>query len=399
MNKKWLDTIDSKDLGGWTKVVEVLYHDFKRFNLKPEHVLFIIDILSNNEGYRIYDEKMTNHGCTRTLNRFRKDLRALKYMTWDVYVKKDEDGKYKSSGFLYNLDGLLDAIIQNKPHQYPKDKPVLPKDKPVLENARNVQLLKNNISKEEYNIKNNKETESLNRTTSGTESILDSDALDTAGFIYIAPQSEKEDFMDKYSSIKILARFHHYMKQFIKSGHFYNKDNALATIEANMEMWSKHYDDIKFMPYIWKMFSGWRELQVAPSTFEKYFGWEKLESNLYELKDMELREMQKVLSQDVELLERYAEEYKLPFNKVEVRSFTDIQFKVDERDAFNGYDYEKQRMDMVRKLYDIWMKETNEKEVLDKKSDKITIFDKDIRDAMNEEEYATYLLKQIEEDV
>ena len=223
-------------------------------------------------------------------------------------------------------------------------------------------------------------------------SALDLNKPEPAFILSKQPALEKEDFMDRYSSAKILLRWHQNMKQFIKPGLMYSKKNALATIEANLQQWSENWDNIKFMPNVWRMLPDWRNLTVAPSTFETFHGFDRLKSNLFDFKEEELRERQCILSSDTELLLAYARENDLPFDEVQVRSRTDIQFLKNKKDAFNGFDFEKQRKDLINRLWDIYVKDIEYKE---EKKEVSIMADTKFIESMSDDEYGEYLLESI----
>jgi len=152
MNNKWKETVYDVVLGGWVTIPNYLAHNFKALGLNAEMTMFIIDILTNSEDFYLHDEYMSIHGESRTLRRFRAELKKLGYMEWTSYSRKSSNGTYKHTGFRYNLDGLLNKI---------KEKVALAKNgQPSAQNgqpnavkciATKESISKESISKESFN--------------------------------------------------------------------------------------------------------------------------------------------------------------------------------------------------------------------------------------------------------
>lgn len=375
----------------YASIGEFIWKD-SNLNKNDIRVLLFINNCCRDKGYTwIGQETIANE-----LQISRKQVNRI--------VKKLEDSKYirtkaiKQSNNKYNNI----TVLTYSPYLKNQYKTSLDNIKPVricpAGRVENVQQAGSKMSLEEESLKRkiNKRIDAFDRTTSGTEG-FDSDksipsalnnTVPAVSFINDTALNE-EEYMDRFSSSKILLRWHKTMKQFISTGRMYNKEKALATIEANLQQWAENYDNIKYMPNVWKMLPDWRDLTVAPGTFEKYHGFDRLKSNLYDFKDSELRERQRVLSLDINLLLAYASENNLPFDEVVVLTPTDIQFKKDGEYVFK--EYEKQRTDMINKLWDIYVKETEYEE--EKK--KVRVINETEKNTMNDDEYGEYLLKSI----
>ncbi len=382
----------------YASIGEFIWKD-SNLNKNDIRVLLFINNCCRDKGYTwIGQETIANE-----LQISRKQVNRI--------VKKLEDSKYirtkaiKQSNNKYNNI----TVLTYSPYLKNQYKTSLDNIKPVricpAGRVENVQQAGSKMSLEEESLKRkiNKRIDAFDRTTSGTEGFDSDESIPSAlnntvpavSFINDTALNE-EEYMDRFSSSKILLRWHKTMKQFISTGRMYNKEKALATIEANLQQWAENYDNIKYMPNVWRMLPDWKNLTVAPGTFEKYHGFDRLKSNLFDFKDAELRERQRVLSADTELLLAYAREKNLPFNEVKVCSATDIQFLKDGEEAFIGYDWEKQRRDMIDRLWDIYINDVDYKEDSNEKG--IT-FDTKIREAMSDDEYAEYLFKTLEEDI
>lgn len=110
MNKIWKNELtELKTMKGWTMIPSMLYENFKKLGLTTELVVFIVAIISHDEGYTFYDCNMTDHGCSRTLKRYRLQLKKMGYLKYSSYTKVTAEG-IRSSGFQYDLSGLLEAI-------------------------------------------------------------------------------------------------------------------------------------------------------------------------------------------------------------------------------------------------------------------------------------------------
>lgn len=165
MNNKWksLMLIKGKNkLGGWTALPSVLWTHKDELGISNHHIVFLLEILSHDEGYIMYDCN-SSVGSSKSLHRYREQLKEKGYITFPTsHVVQTEDGP-KQSGFVYNLDGLLEKLVflvSNVGQSVPEDDQFVPEDDQfVPATGQDVRLLRNH-TKESYirNSSNQKHT-------------------------------------------------------------------------------------------------------------------------------------------------------------------------------------------------------------------------------------------------
>lgn len=168
MNKEWKEEmLIIKSLPSWTIVPHIMVEKKKELCLSNDHILFIQEILHHDEGYVMYDEDMQHIASLKTLREYRKYLQNKGYLSFPTRYNKQTDNGFKSSGFVYKLDGLLKKLqlfysSEKVEKVDSKVGPTFRKVEKVIEKDANDLLLRNLPKKSSIRNINNSDQSTIN---------------------------------------------------------------------------------------------------------------------------------------------------------------------------------------------------------------------------------------------
>lgn len=297
MNNKWKSMMmikETNQLGGWTALPSVLWTHKKELGLSNDHIVFLLEILSHDEGYIIYDTLMSS--ATRSsLYRYRKYLKEKGYLDYPETFTKTINGKCSQTGFKYNLDGLLQKLVflvenqyqsdtaqcQSGTAQYQSDTSQYP-DEPLI----------NNLPKESSSSNNNNQTtiidergQSSSSASGATTSNCTIDLTEVQkhildSFIALNPEVHIRPVDLKnlsQSSIRIDSYNLKYWSMFCKQDKWLKDSDMSLTLFINNQVKLSSYikslpEEVKEYTIIWETEEDLKELETEEYQIEKVKG-------------------------------------------------------------------------------------------------------------------------------
>lgn len=95
---------------GFVMVSNLLLDYQTELQINDRELLFIMKALRHASTYKLHDSQLDPTVSERTLQRCRKHLKELGYLSFKVWRASDEDGKLVTAGITYDFTGLEKAL-------------------------------------------------------------------------------------------------------------------------------------------------------------------------------------------------------------------------------------------------------------------------------------------------